>query len=100
MPLIIWIVCASPRGLYSNLLEHCYCYYLYRDMCNLFLFFIASICIFENKNGQRYHYLIVLYYFILLTEIELFLYGGKNKGIEGSVIIYIIQLCQGCLKLL
>lgn len=86
MLLIMGTVCASPQGLYSNLLEHC-CYYLHRDMCNLF-HFLLQVYVYLKKNGQRYYYLIVLYYFILLTEIELFMYREKIRALK--VVLYLL----------
>lgn len=60
------------------------------EICAIYFIFIASICIFEKKNGQRYYYLIVLYCFILLTEIELFLYREKIRALKvASYLLFI-----------
>lgn len=58
--------------------------------------FLFQVCVYLKKV-VKYHYLIVLYYFILLPEN--YFCTGKYKGIEALYIMYIIHLCQECLKL-
>lgn len=49
------------------------------EICAIyFMFYCKYMYIWKKDIGQRYYYLIVLYYFILLTEIELFLYRETN----------------------